>query len=94
LEYRNSQRKGRRIPNFVKKISIPMFKKHKLKEAYFLMCDSRTKVITIWENKADIVRMENSKSYKATVAKILSSGLIEGDQSVELFDIPIILFYD
>lgn len=67
-------------------ISMPMFKEHPIKGVYILTTERKTKVVTLWNNLDDITKMENSEKYKETVNKILASGLIEGDQSVELFE--------
>lgn len=71
---------------FAGDISMPMFKEHPIKGVYILTAERKTKVVTLWNNLDDITKMENSEKYKETVNIILASGLIEGDQSVELFE--------
>jgi heme-degrading monooxygenase HmoA len=41
--------------------------------------------ITLWEDERSIEALERSCSYRATVAAIHATGLLRGNQSVEVF---------
>jgi hypothetical protein len=47
---------------------------------------TRSLVITLWKDRADIGRMEQDPVYLATVAAIGGQGFLTGEQKVEVFD--------
>ena len=41
--------------------------------------------LTLWEDQGAIERLANSPTYKATVARLVATGLLIGSQSIEVF---------
>jgi heme-degrading monooxygenase HmoA len=67
--------------------SLPMFKQQTgLLGVQLLTQPTRSLVITLWKDHADIGRMEQDPVYLATVAAIGDQGFLTGEQKVEVFD--------
>jgi heme-degrading monooxygenase HmoA len=52
-----------------------------------LIKEDKSLVLTYWNNKQDIVRMEKNALYILTVNKIIQQGFLTGPQHVEIFDL-------
>ena len=46
-------------------------------------------VITFWDNTDDVAQLESSRGYRDTVRALLNSGILEGDQHVEVFAVEV-----
>jgi heme-degrading monooxygenase HmoA len=72
---------------FAQSVSLPMFKQQTgLVGVQLLTQPTRSLVITLWKDRADIGRMEQDPVYLATVAAIGGQGFLTGEQKVEVFD--------
>ncbi len=72
---------------FAHSVSLPMFRQQAgLVGVQMLTQPTRSLVITLWKDRADIVRMEQDPVYLATVTAIGHQGFLTGEQQVEVFD--------
>ena len=68
--------------------SLPMFRQHRgCLGVLFGRASSNCAVITLWDDLEAIAALENSDSYLGTVARIMETGFLSGDQSVEVLDV-------
>ncbi len=71
---------------FAKDISLPMFREQQgFAGVLMLRDDADCMVITLWNSPADLAALGDSKSYKATVQRILEKGFLFGEQTVEIY---------
>jgi len=72
---------------FEREHSLPMFREQRgLVGVLFLReADDRAAALTVWEDEKALRGFETSTSYARTVEKLLSTGLLRGEQSVEVF---------
>lgn len=73
---------------FARKTSLPMFER----QAGFcgmllLRGGADCRVMTFWENFADIETLESSTSYRETTGRLLGAGFLQGPRSV-LLSVP------
>ncbi len=71
---------------FANEQSLPMFKK----QPGFLGCQfwhnpEGSVTLSLWEDMAAIEALDHSETYQQTVKDIHASGLIRGEQSIEVF---------
>ena len=74
---------------FAQERSLPMFLEQRgFIGALFIREEAdRAAVLTLWENEKAVVELEASPLYRKTVEVILGSGLLAGEQSVEVFEV-------
>jgi heme-degrading monooxygenase HmoA len=72
---------------FAREISLPMFQSQTGYRGVLMAGDgSERLVITLWESDEAIAALDTSPTYKDTVSKIVATGFLTGDQSVEVYD--------
>ncbi len=72
---------------FAREYSVPMFRKQRgFQGVLFLRMGGRAAVITLWGNMYAVERLAGSPSYQETVKRIVETGILEGDQTVEIFE--------
>jgi len=72
---------------FARERSLPMFRKQRgFRGVLFLRTGERAAVVTLWENMHAVERLAGSPSYQETVARIVETEMLEGDQTVEVFE--------
>jgi heme-degrading monooxygenase HmoA len=77
----------REYEEFERIYSLPMFKwQEGCLGVFFLRGSEGCAAVSLWRSEADVVALDTSPTYQQTVARLMASGLLEGDQSVELFD--------
>jgi heme-degrading monooxygenase HmoA len=74
---------------FAHERSLPMFREQRgFIGALFMREEAdRAAVLTLWEDEKAIEELEASSFYRKTVEVILGSGLLAGEQSVEVFEV-------
>ena len=73
---------------FAESTSLPMFQAHEgFRGVIFGEHADERLVITLWESREAVEKLNSSPLYLETVARIESTGFISGDQSVETFDV-------
>ena len=72
---------------FEREHSLPMFRAQRgLVGVLFLReAEDRAAALTIWEDEGALRELEASASYERTVERSLSTGLLKGEQTVEVF---------
>ena len=71
---------------FARERSLPMFNEQDgFIDVFFGEGPDDHVTVTLWEDEQSIEALERSASYGATVAAINATGLLRGDQSVEVF---------
>jgi len=74
------------LENFAHAYSLPMFKAQVgCLGVLFTRNGSDCVTISVWENAEAIERLKSSPTYNETVRQIEATGMLEGEQSVELF---------
>ncbi len=72
---------------FAREISLPMFQSQAGYRGVMMGGDGPDRiVITLWENDDAIAALDVSSAYRNTVSKIIATGFLTGDQSVEVYD--------
>lgn len=75
---------------FARDVSLPMFRAQQGYRGVVMGGDGgRRCVITYWENDEAIAALDCSPSYKATVERIVATGFLNGEQSVEIYDVQL-----
>jgi quinol monooxygenase YgiN len=75
------------LEDFARSHSLPMFKKQEgCLGVLFSRDENYCATISIWENMKAIEKLRDSSSYNETVEKIVATGMLEGEQSVEIFE--------
>lgn len=75
---------------FAREISLPMFRAQKGYRGAIMGGAGKQKcVITYWEDDAAVATLDRSPTYKATVDRIIATGFLMGEQSVELYDVEL-----
>ncbi len=74
---------------FARERSLPMFREHRgfIGVLFMREATDRAAVLTLWEDEKAVEGLEASPLYRQTVEAILGSGLLAGEQSVELFEV-------
>lgn len=54
---------------------------------FFAAAPGRRAVVTLWESRAAAEGLEQSESYRHTVAAIEAAGFLDGESHVELFEL-------
>ncbi|MGE5803870.1 MAG: hypothetical protein ACM358_16625 [Gemmatimonadota bacterium] len=75
---------------FEQEHSLPMFRQQSgCRGVLFgrLAGGSGAAACSFWDDQAAIEQLATSQTYKATVARLLATGLLAGSQSVEVFEI-------
>ncbi|WP_036358131.1 hypothetical protein [Microvirga sp. BSC39] len=72
---------------FARETSLPMFRSQTGYRGVMMAGDGADRVvITLWENDDAIAALDASPTYRETVSKIIATGFLTGDQSVEVYD--------
>jgi heme-degrading monooxygenase HmoA len=72
---------------FARDISLPMFQSQAGYRGVMMAGDGPDRiVITLWENDDSLAALDASSTYRDTVSKIIATGFLMGDQSVEVYD--------
>jgi heme-degrading monooxygenase HmoA len=72
---------------FAREVSLPMFQSQAGYRGVIMTGDgSERMVITLWENDHAIAALDTSPTYRETVSKIIATGFLTGEQSVEVYD--------
>jgi heme-degrading monooxygenase HmoA len=72
---------------FERTYSLPMFERQEgCLGVFFLRSGDGCAALSLWRSEKDIVALDSSPVYQQTVAKLTASGLLHGEQSVEVFD--------
>lgn len=76
---------------FARDISLPMFRK----QDGFLGCvmshrDGEGLVLTFWRDEAAVEALKHSRSYQATVERILAADLLAAEQSTEITEVHLL----
>ena len=75
------------LKHFARTESLPMFKKQAgCLGVMFTLSGNLCATTTIWKDMESIVALKTSPTYNETVKKIVATGMLEGEQSVEIFD--------
>lgn len=70
---------------FAQEQSLPMFRLQRgFLGVVFAGTAADRAVITFWEDDEAVAELERSTSYRETVERIVATGLLSGEQSVEL----------
>jgi heme-degrading monooxygenase HmoA len=74
---------------FARERSLPMFREQRGFIGVLFMREEadRAAVLTLWEDEEAIEALEASPLYRRTVEVILGSGLLAGEQLVEVFEV-------
>lgn len=73
------------LENFAHTYSLPMFQKQVgCLGVLFTRKGSDCATISVWENAEAIERLKSSSTYRETVRQIEATGMLEGEQSVEV----------
>ncbi len=54
---------------------------------YLRDAEDRTASLTMWEDSGAMAALESSPSYRRTTRELAESGLLVGEQSVEIFEV-------
>jgi heme-degrading monooxygenase HmoA len=67
--------------------SLPMFRKQSgFQGVLFLRTGGHASVITLWDDMHAVERLADSPTYFETVKRIANSGMLVGDQVIEVFE--------
>ena len=70
---------------FARDQSLPMFRQQSgFLGVLFVGSDGRRAVATLWEDADSIERLSGSTTYQTTVSRLVETGLLRGQQSVEV----------
>ena len=70
---------------FARDQSLPMFRQQSgFLGVLFVGSDGRRAVATLWEDADSIERLSRSTTHQATVSRLAETGLLRGQQSVEV----------
>ena len=74
---------------FERKRSLPMFREQRglLGVLFLREADDRAAALTFWEDEEAIQALATSPSYNRTVETLLATGLLRGEQTVEVFEV-------
>ena len=74
---------------FEQERSLPMFREQRglLGVLFLREGPDRAAALTIWEDRAAVEALGDSPSYQQTAAALMSSGLLVGEPSVDVFDV-------
>ncbi len=74
---------------FERERSLPMFREQRglLGVLFLREADDRAAALTFWEDEEAIRALAASPSYKETVETLLATGLLRGEQTVEVFEV-------
>lgn len=74
--------------HFEQTYSLPMFhQQNGCLGVLFLCTEKDCAALSLWENEQAIEQLATSPTYQATVRQLQSTGLLRGEQSVEVFEI-------
>lgn len=72
---------------FERMYSLPMFERQEgCLGVFFLRGGEGCAALSLWGSEKDVVALDSSPTYQQTVASLRASGLLDGEQSVEVFD--------
>jgi heme-degrading monooxygenase HmoA len=81
-------RRGDDYRSFAQSTSVPMFLAHEgFRGVIFGEHADERLVITLWESRDAVEKLNRSPLYLETVARLEATGFISDDQSVETFDV-------
>ena len=74
---------------FAEERSLPMFRMQEGFRGVLFTTgpDGRRAVISFWEDAGAVEALDRSVSYRETVAALVGTALLRGEQSVELFEV-------
>jgi heme-degrading monooxygenase HmoA len=73
---------------FAQDQSLPIFRQQRGFLGVFLLREHQAiLVVSLWEDRAAVEALDTSASYQTTVRRLLATGLLLGDQSVDLFEV-------
>jgi heme-degrading monooxygenase HmoA len=73
---------------FEERRSLPMFREQPgFLGVLFLRSNEGAAALTLWESKEDLGRLAHSRTYLATVERLERTGLMRGDQTVEVLEV-------
>jgi heme-degrading monooxygenase HmoA len=71
---------------FERNDSLAMFKQQAgCLGVLFLRSREGCAALSLWRAESDIAALESSPTYQETVARLMASGLLEGEQRIEIF---------
>jgi heme-degrading monooxygenase HmoA len=72
---------------FAREISLPMFRAQAGYRGGLMAGDGSERiVITLWEDADAVAALDLSQSYRDTVSRIVATGFLTGEQSIEVYD--------
>jgi heme-degrading monooxygenase HmoA len=72
---------------FERNVSLAMFNQQPgCLGVLFLRSREGCAALSLWRAESDIAALESSPTYQQTVARLMASGLLEGEQRIEIFD--------
>jgi heme-degrading monooxygenase HmoA len=73
--------------DFEQRYSLPMFREQRgFLGVLFLHSAAGAAVLTLWASREDAERLAESSAYRATVARLEQTGLLRGEQTIEVFE--------
>jgi heme-degrading monooxygenase HmoA len=74
---------------FARERSLPMFRSQTGFRGVMFASGggSQRVVLSFWENPGAVAALDESPSYRETVAALLATGILTGEQSVEVLDV-------
>lgn len=74
---------------FERERSLPMFREQRglLGVLFLREADDRAAALTLWEDEEAVQALATSPSYRETVEALLATGLLRGEQTVEVFEV-------
>ena len=72
---------------FARDVSLPMFQSQAGYRGVMMAGEGPERiVITLWESDDAIAALDASPTYRDTVSKIIATGFLTGEQSVDVYD--------
>src|SRR6478752_5224911 len=73
---------------FAREVSLPMFRAQEgFRGCLMTRRENMGQVLTIWRDAAAVAALAQSPSYRATVNRIVASGVLDGEQCTEVTEI-------
>jgi heme-degrading monooxygenase HmoA len=72
---------------FAREQSLPMFREQPgFLGVLFLGTGARQAVVTLWKDEGSLERLNGSPTYEATVSRLVKTGVLRGQQSLEVLE--------
>ena len=76
---------------FAREISLPMFRQQPGFLGVAMMRRGEDCVVlTLWHDAASVAALARSESYTRTVSAILAAGFLQGEQTLEIYDVHLL----